>query len=388
MSIAPTTETTPRPAPRRKRVDTAKKYWWIAAIAVPIAVAAIGVLPDLIGGPSGSAPISVGRIGNDLYITTNIESTDPVRRAQFEQAITFARDGQYAQARALFEQLASSSKSADILNNLAVLDAALGDDTAAQARLAEALQLDPANESAQANLGVIAKAAAIQTSNNTILTAAPLQLSSSLESSVTADNPDFFTFTAPPTRDIITIRVENKSTTLAPDLRVFNGERAQIANQYQTTAGANAALDVISAAAGTYYVQVAGFSGTSGTYAITITPQKAFDRFEPNDSVVEPRDITFAQDVEANVMDASDSDVYRVAVPAGPLRVTLTNRSATLSPEVTLFDSNRVQVANQYQTTRGSHGGVQATVNAAGPWYVRVNGFGGTSGAYTLRVDQ
>jgi hypothetical protein len=55
---------------------------------------------------------------------------------------------------------------------------------------------------------------------------------------------------------------------------------------------------------------------------------------------------------------------------------------------VTLFDNNRVQVAKEYQTTPGSHGAAQATVNAAATWYVRVTGFAGTSGAYTLRVGQ
>ena len=314
--------------------------------------------------------------------------TDPAQRARFEQAITFAREGQYAQAKALLEQLAASSKSADILNNLGVVNAALGDDAAAQARLTEALQIDPANESAQANLGLITKAAAIQAANNTILTAAPLQIGSSIDSSVTPDNPDYFTFTAPATRDIINIRLENTSTTLMPDLSVYNADRAQIGKQYQTTAGANAVLDVAATAAGKYYVQVAAFSGTSGAYKLTITPQKAFDRFEPNDSILEPREIPFAQDVEANVMDEADTDVYRVSVPAGSLVATLTNKSATLIPDVTVFDSNRVQVAKEYQTTPGSHVSVKATVNGAGVWYVRVNGFSSTSGAYALRVGQ
>jgi hypothetical protein len=387
-TTVPTGEPDSRKAPRSKPVDMAKKYWWVAAIAVPIAVAVIGVLPDLVGGSSGDTSISIGRIGNDLHITTNIELTDPAQRAQFEQAIAFAREGQYAQSRALFEQLAATTKSAGVLNNLGVVNAALGDDAAAQARLSEALQIDPANESAKANLGFVAKAAAIQAANNTILTAAPLQLGSSLDSSVTPDNPDFFTFTAPAIRDIITIRVENKSTTLMPDLFLYNGDRAQMNRQFQATAGANATLDVASTAAGNYYVQVAGFNGTSGAYTLTATPQKAFDRFEPNDTILEPREIPFAQDVEANVMDGSDSDVYRVSVPAGSLRVTLTNTSASLMPDVMVFDSNRVQVAREFQATPGSHNSVQATVNAAGIWYVRVNGFNGTSGAYRLRVGQ
>ncbi len=354
---------------------------------MPIVVAVIGIVPDLVGGaPSGNTYITNSRIGGDLYITTNVDLTDPAQRAQFDQAVTFAREGQYAQAKVLFEQVAANSKSAPVLNNLGVVNAALGDDAAAQARLTEALQVEPANEAAKSNLGLIAKAVAVQSANNTILTAAPIQLNTNTESSVSADDSDFFTFTAPDKRDILNIRVENKSATLMPDLSVFDGDRAQIGKQYQTTAGANTGLEVASAAGGKYYVRVAGFSSTAGTYTLSITPRQAFDRFEPNESILEPREIAFAQEVEANVMDPSDNDVYRVAVPAGPLRVTVTNKSATLSPDITVFDDSRSQVAKEYQTTPGSHGVVQTTAKAAGTWYVRVNGFSGTSGAYTLRV--
>jgi hypothetical protein len=388
MTTVPAADSKAAATPRPKPVDMAKKYWWVAAIAVPIVVALISIVPDLIGGPSGNTYITNSRVGGDLYITTNVVLTDPAQQAQFDQAVTFARNGQYAQAKALLEQVAANSKSAGVLNNLGVVNAALGDDKAAQASLSQALQIEPANEAAKSNLGLIAKAAAIQSANNTILTAAPIELGTAVESSIAGQgDSDFFSFTAPAKRDLLQIRMDNKSTTLAPDVHVFDAERNEIGREYRPTAGANVEIQLSPAAGGKYFVQVTTFGGP-GAYSLSITPQQAFDRFEPNESILEAREITLGQDVEANVMDQTDVDVYKVSVPAGPVQVTLTNRSATLVPDLFLFDENRNQVAREYRPTAGSHTMAQGMATAPGTWYVSAKAFSGAGGAYTLKVSR
>jgi hypothetical protein len=70
---------TAEPAPRRTRIDSAKKYWWLpATIAVPVVVALIQVLPAIVGGsaPAGTTIVNNSRIGSDLYFVTNVQIED------------------------------------------------------------------------------------------------------------------------------------------------------------------------------------------------------------------------------------------------------------------------------------------------------------------------
>lgn len=375
-----------------RRIDGARKYWWAGAIAVPIVVALIQTFPAFFGGSaSGNTYITNSRIGGDLYFTTNVQLTEPAARAQFDRAVALAQQGNYAEAKGLFEQLAVAAKSAEVYNNLGVVNAALGDDAAAQRSVQQALQIEPGNQGARANLELLSKAIQHQGSNDTILTAAPIPVGANVQSSIAEGNSsDFFTFaTAPGPRDILQVRVDNQSTTLKPHLKLFNAERSEFGSHYEMTAGANVALEFAAAPGSKYFAQVVGFAGSSGAYTLSVAARKAFDRFEPNDDILKSSDIRVKQDVEANIMDVGDDDVYRFAVGAGPVRALLTNRSATLAPEITLFDDNRSQVANQYTTTPGAHISAEAVAARAGTWYLRVKAFTGASGGeYTIKVDQ
>jgi hypothetical protein len=371
-------------------VDSTKKYWWAGAVAVPILVAAIGVLPSFLGGgASGDTVISNSRVGDDLYLTTNVEISDPEARSRFDQAIAFARDGLFAEAKALFEQLAPTVQAAGVYNNLAVVNAALGDDLAAQRSVQQALQLDPVDRTAQQNLTLISRAIKEQRSNDTILTATPIQLGRNVDSRLgDANDSDFFSFTAPAgSRDILRIQVENKATTFAPYVRVFDSARAELTNTYQSTLGANVMLNFVAAPGAAYYVQVTTANGDGGAYMLSITPQKAFDRFEPNDDILKPAELSVGRDVEAGIMDPIDQDLYRVALAAGTVRVVLNNRSSGLAPDILVYDENKSEVTHQYNTTPGANVSAEGAASRPGTWYVRVGASSG-SGQYTLRVEQ
>ena len=381
---------TAEPAPARRRIDSAKKYWWLPAIAVPVVVALIQVLPNIVGGaaPAGTTIVNNSRIGSDLYFVTNVQIEDPAVRAQFEQGRVLAEAGQFAEAKAAFEKISPAVKSAAVYNNLAVVNAALGDDAAALTNVQQALQIEPTNDAVRQNLNLLARVVKEQAANSTILTAAPIELGKNVDSRLaTEKDSDFFAFTAAAgARDIVRVHVENKSTTLAPQMRLFGDNRAELGNQYTTTRGANVAMNLVTIPGAKYFAQVWPWSG-SGEYTLVVSPQKAFDRYEPNDDILKPSEIGRGQDIQAGIMDAADHDVYRFAVSSGTVRAVLTNRSAGLAPDVTLYNADKAQVAHQYVTTQGANTSVQAEAAAAGTWYVKVSPFGSGAGDYTLRIE-
>lgn len=380
---------TAEPAPSRKRIDSAKKYWWLPAIGVPVVVALIQVLPALMGGsaPAGTTIVNNSRIGSDLYFVTNVQIEDPAARAQFEQGRALAEAGQYAEAKAVFEKIPPAVKSAAVYNNLAVVDAALGDDASALTNVQHALQLEPTNDAVRQNLDLLARVVKEQTANNTILTAAPIDLGRNVDSRLaTEKDSDFFAFTAPAgSRDIVRVHVENKSTMLAPQLRLFGENRAELGMQYTTTRGANVTMSLVTIPGGKYFAQVSPWGG-AGEYTLTASAQKAFDRYEPNDDILKPSEIGRGQDIQAGIMDGADHDVYRFVVAAGTVRAVFTNRSADLAPDISLYNADKAQVGREYVTTKGANTSVQAAATAPGTWYVKVSPWSG-AGEYTLRIE-
>jgi tetratricopeptide (TPR) repeat protein len=391
LELTATSDSPERPLIRRK-TDAAKKYWWAGAVAVPVLVAAIGASPSLLrrgGGSSGDTYITNSRIGGDLYVTTNVQIADPAARSEFDRGVAFVRQGQFAEAKALFEQIAPTVQAAAVYNNLAVVNAALGDDRAAQRNVQQALQLDPVDQAARQNLTLISRAIQDQGSNSTILTASPIPLGRSVASRLTAaDDADFFSFTAPAgPRDILRLRVENKTATFAPELRVFDASRAESGRAYQTTPGAHTSLEFVTVPGATYYAKIGAIYGDVADYELSVTPLRAFDRFEPNDDVVNPADVRVGQPVEAAILDPADSDVYRVVVKPGPVRVAVRNRSATLAPQMVLYNDDKSEVGRHYNATPGGDVSGESQVQRAGTWYVRIGGID-TAGQYTLEIVQ
>lgn len=405
-----------------KPVDYAKRYWWAGAIAVPIVVALVGALPSLRGGgdtpAAGDTYINNSHTGGDMFFNTNITLEDAVLRGQMEEAVRLAVAERFVESKALLEEVAAKAPSAAVYNNLGVVRAALGEGAAARSDYERALQLDASDQTANMNLGLLARAegnltqasehfakapgysqardaaAAIraQFSNNTIRTAASIRVGSPVTSRLAGGaDTDYFKFTAPDgPRDILVVRVENESTTLAPSLRVYDSDKGQIANPYNGTAGGSLSHEFAASPSTEYYLQVLPTSGGAsiGEYSLTVTPRRAFDRFEPNDDVMKAREIPTGRGVEANIMDSGDEDYYQFKVSPGPVRASVTNRSATLALEVYLYDHNRSQVGVGYDGTLGAHVSTESTASAAGVWYVRVRRNSGNGGEYTLTITQ
>jgi flagellar basal body-associated protein FliL len=371
------------------KTDSTKKSRWVALIAVPLVVAVIGVVPSFVaGGSPGNTYIDNSRSVGDLNFTTNVQISDPAIRSQFDQAIAFARQGLLAEAKVLFEQIAPTVQAAGVYTNLAIVNAALGDDQSAQQNWQHALLLEPDNEAARENLSRNSRVVRNQQGNSTILNASPVEVGRRIESRLTAaSDSDYFSFTAPAgTRDILRVQVDNRTATFAPDLRLFDSSRAEF-DLAQATRGANTQLEFVATPGATYYAQVTAVSGDVSDYVLSVTPLRASDRFEPNDDILTPTPTQTGQQVDAGIMDPNDIDVYRVAVKPGPVRVVLTNRSATLAPYISLYDEDKSEVIYQHDQTPGSNVSVEGQVQRGGTWYVRVHSAYG-AGLYTLRIEQ
>lgn len=201
---------------------------------------------------------------------------------------------------------------------------------------------------------------------------------------------DVFTFTTPPTyRDWIRIEVENQSTTLEPNVQLYDADKANIGSTSNTTAGGDANYEFVATPGATYSVRVASHYGSAnGVYLLRVLPKKAYDASEPNDDVLHARRIEEGVAVKAAIMDKFDVDVFQVAGAKvdRQMKVTFANGSATLHPNVTVYDAGKTQIGSTSNTTAG--GDLTYTFKAPkGPIYLRVaDHYSGDKGDYTLTI--
>jgi hypothetical protein len=192
--------------------------------------------------------------------------------------------------------------------------------------------------------------------NNTAAQATELRLSGEIVAEVsTGEDIDYYKLvTTKQLRDWITVKLENRSQSLAPQLTLYNQDKSRIREVYDVTLGADIKLS-FAAETGTYYfIKVSPWSGT-GKYKLTADYQNAHDSFEPNDNADTATTINPGQSLDANIMDGEDRDWYRLArAPGARVRVQLQNRSTSLAPEIKVYDEKRSKILNRYDTTPGA----------------------------------
>ncbi len=143
-------------------------------------------------------------------------------------------------------------------------------------------------------------------------------------------------------RDVVIFRLENKSTTLKPDFKMYNADRSQIAEKYDGTAGASVENSISMDPGQTVYVEVLPYSST-GAYELSATPQHAYDANEPNDDQLHPTALKFGDSIEGSVMDDKDNDWFHVTAPSsGKVTIALENLSTTLQPDVKIYSQSQI----------------------------------------------
>lgn len=259
------------------------------------------------------------------YENTVIQVTNIIRDAQTarEQGNTQLSDQRVAQA---IEKVSAASLTASDLGKLVGNVAPLGPAPVTPVKVTKTEQ-EP---------------------NNTILQANLAEMGTTIAAAIAPQNDvDYFKFEyrdPKKRRDMVTVHLQNQSETLQPSIILF-GQDKSVLRDWQAPNAQGADLEFwFSADPGKdYFVGVGSHNGsTSGRYLLSVTPQKAYDDYEPNDDAFTATPMKIGQTLEANIMDGPDVDWYRLSgVKSKTVAVHLENQSKTLQPSIAIFNSDK-----------------------------------------------
>jgi tetratricopeptide (TPR) repeat protein len=345
----------PKPAPagrKTKRVDAVKKYWWAAAIAVPLLGAVIGILPSLLKKEAPS--ISISRDSHDLnfqpitviereYRQKTGQPLPPDVQQQIEQALQLLKQERYEDGIPLLRAAAQKAPTPSVLTDLGNALATTGKSTEAQAVYSRVESLDPANQQVTGGRRFLAKL----TGNNTILTAAEIPMQTVIPATLLDNDTDFFKFTAPSgPRDHLRVRLQNRSTSLGLTLAVKDAEKAPI-GETSGAAAANITYEFPATPSAIHYLQVSPYYSGGGAYSLIVEPTHSFDAYEPNDTILTAKDIATGRLIEANIMDERDTDFYRFHARGAKTSIVVENRSDTLGIALAVTNADKAPVGEQ-----------------------------------------
>jgi len=348
-------------------------------------------------------------------------------RRTLERAVGEAEAGRHAESIQLWEQLAAKLPLPAVYSNLGVEYARSGDLAAARKSFDQATEKDPDYAPANLNRGLLAaaqgrlaeavpdlqKATALGGSNQVVeavrqelnrsthavevepnddlFKANRIPLDAGISAAISSGaDADCFQFISPPTyRDLVRLRIENRSTSLQPGIRLYDAQKSAIDQQENPTPGANLEYALSAQPDTAYYVQIYGRWQTTGAYTLSVIPQKRYDAFEPNDDILHAKPIPVGQAIEADIMDGQDTDFYQVKTGAAhTIRVSIDNRSTILQPAIAVFDAQKSAVDQRENPTAGANLEYSGPVQSNSTYYLQVYGRWHTSGAYTLTVSQ
>jgi hypothetical protein len=356
MSAGPQSSLNPEPAPTDTKSEPgSKKYWWAAAIAVPVLVALIGVLPSLLKkGSPGTQGINISNDSHDVnfqqinviereYAQKTGQPLPPDLRQQIEQALQFMKQNRYEEGIPLLREAAQKAAVPSVLADLGHALAVTGKSTEAQTLFSQAAAVDPSNQQVTQGRQFLAKL----TGNNTILNAAEIPMQTAIAATLLDNDTDFYKFTAPSgPRDHLRVRLQNRSPSLGLELGVKDADKAPIGE----TSGAIAAditYEFAANSGATHYLQVSPHYSGGGAYILTVEPTHSFDAFEPNDTILTAREISTGATIEANIMDDHDTDFYRFRARGSKTSIVVENRSQTLGIELAVTDADKAPVGGQ-----------------------------------------
>jgi hypothetical protein len=204
--------------------------------------------------------------------------------------------------------------------------------------------------------------------------AAPAKVGMTVSGEIVPNGPShFYRFDNPLTqRDIILMRMENKSATLKPEMKIYDADRSEIVDKYDATPGASV-QQLISLEPGRgLYVEVKPY-GSAGAYQLSAIAQKSYDAHEPNDDQLSPTAVSFGQTIEGSIMDGRDHDWFRVSgATAATINVVLDNQSTTLKPNVRIYSSTKSQKREEYDATPGAGLDFKVDIDVGKDFYVQV----------------
>jgi hypothetical protein len=389
---------------KRRHRRRARVPLWLPA-SVVLAVALGGVVWMAVGriGKPLIEPLpgyvnddqALGREYTRLY---NRPLPDALARQDFRYASELVARRDFTGAIPVLERISRLVAVPAVFNNLGVLYVQRNDLDRAIADFREAYVRDADYAAVRANLtrlkpllnmaGSVARE--IEPNDNYLL-ANVVALDRPVDAEISAlEDTDCFRFRTPaPPRDILEIEIENLSETLVPAISIFDSddrflgwtkdaERAGRGLTYRFSPPPNTIL----------LLHVWGSFQSLGQYRLSIRPLRAFDRYEPNDDILNPTPLTVGQTIEANIMDAADTDFYSFVAPEnGSARVEIRNRSTTLIPALAAFSTDRRAAGSGPDVhVPGADLSYTFAVKPGRLYYIQVRSEGSSAGAYSLAV--
>jgi hypothetical protein len=395
---------------RENRQSVVRRYWWLAPVlggVVMIGWVATGPRWSRAHiTPPGGKPIA-GYVSDTPKMMLEYQHFygKPLNNAEiergFDQASQRVSAKDYTNAVGLLEQVSKVSAVPVVFNNLGVLYAELNDKSRAINAFREALARDMDYQPVRLNLDRMKDVMALGAdpvsreveSNNNMTLANIIAPGKAVEAEIDAavDDTDFFRITTPPApRDLISIEITNRSTTLAPVLKIFDDER-RITDWGKTMRepGSSIKLEIAPTPNTTLYLEVSGYGSSAGAYTLLVQPKKSFDTYEPNDDIYHAPRITLGTPVTAGIMDANDTDYFSFVSPrTGTVSIVITNRSTTLIPALSTFSPDmRSSGFGPDVRTPGFNLRHTMEVQANQIYFIQVWSQANTAGDYSLIIE-
>jgi hypothetical protein len=321
--------------------------------------------------------------------------------SRFRSAADLAAKRNLPAVASVLESISKNGNLPVVFHNLGIVYTALGDHTRAADSFREALAHDaeyaPTRKFLRDAKGIPGGSAEPYTRekepNNDNLTANLIALRAPVGGEIVggSDSADYYRFSAPPApRDLVAVEVANHSGTFAPRLHVYDDKfRSQDWGDKSERAGGS--LKVLGGPApnASLRLSITSEDGKGGLYLLTVTPLKAFDRYEPNDEIMGARSISIGEEISANVMDNADTDFFSFLSPRkGSVNVEFRNRSNSLVPVLAVYNKDRRNIGFAQDAVKpGSNLRHTIDANKDEMFYLQISSQSGTAGPYVLRVD-
>ena len=410
MPDAPSTANSGAPQPRVRIRKKRRRHGirrllgdaWLLALLVASVAAIIGVRYLSHLNPPGEVP---GYISSTEVLAQEYQQFEgrPLRdmaaQQQFNQSSILARKGEFRGAALLLEGISKQCAEPVVFHDLGVLYAQMNDHSRALNAFREALARDPNYPPVHLSVASLRgfkpheadPLASESEPNGTYLLANLISMETSVTGEISnSKDVDWYRFSAPPVpRDILRVAIANQSPGLAPRLTICDDAAHPTGDAAETSdPGAAVSLLISPKPNSTVYVEVAGNHGTTGRYTLRVNATKAFDRFEPDDDIASAHPIAIGQTIDANIMNAEDTDFYSfVADRTGKMVVTVQSQSKTLVPALATFGPNGQPIEFAAEPTeQGQDLSRSINVTEYDVYYVQVWGQAKSAGAYRLVV--
>ena len=388
---------------RRRRRPLLVRYWWVAPLLVFLFLspAIWGWLkrPHFRPDPLPGYISDTGRLEQEYlqYTGKPLPEGEPVRDFRHANGLMLA--GSYPNAALLLEGVSKAIAVPLVFHDLGLLYAKINDGEHAVRAFRDALARDHGYGPALASiktlkLNVTADPGSSELEpNNGIKQSNVVWMDRPIDGVIGANSSDVddYWFTVPrPPRDRVAIEVLCKSPTLTPHLLLYdsNGQTV-VAVRQASSPGSNVRFDFAPPANSSFYVQISGVGASYGAYTLSVSSLKAYDVYEPNDDILNPTRISLGQAVEANVMDADDTDFYSFASSsAGQVTVDIVGHAPDIELRLTTFAQDLHNTGFGPDVEPGKPIHYAFPVEANRNYFLQVWTKSNTSGPYSMIVRQ